>query len=234
MNTYPINLVLDGKLVLLIGGKGEIAHKVPGLLDVGARVRVIAPSVDPAVAEAAAQGAIEWWPRSYQPGDLTGAAIVFAATRNAEVHARIWAEGMDNNQLVNVMDVVDECNFHGVSYMRRGQLTIAVGTGGAAPALAVTLRRRFEAEFGEEYADFLEFARLLRPHVARRIPPFHLRQRFWYDLVESNALDLLRADREADLCAVAEALIDRYAAQIKPARKATQQAPIHPSQEAHA
>jgi len=212
MNTYPINLVLDGRLVLLVGGKGEIAHKAPGLLEVGARVRVIAPTVDESLAQLAQQGDIEWWPRRYQPGDLTSATVVFAATRDADVHAQIWAEGRANNQLVNVMDVVDKCNFHGVSMLRRGQLTIAIGTGGAAPALAVTLRRRFENEVGEEYATFLDIAQGLRPLVAQRIPSFRQRQLFWYELVESDVLALLREGREVEMRALTATLIEHYAA----------------------
>jgi siroheme synthase-like protein len=211
MKTYPINLVLADRLVLLIGAKGEIVHKVDGLLEVGARVRVIAPSAAAEVAHLAAEGRIEWLPRRYQPGDLAGASLVFAAVRDATVHDAIWAEGTGNGQLVNVMDVIPQCNFYGVSFLRRGLLTIAIGTGGAAPALAVTLRKRFEQEFGPEYAAFLDFAKALRPEVSRRIPSFRRRQQFWYALVESEALDLLRHDLDADVCAVAVRLLDQYA-----------------------
>lgn len=214
MKTYPVNLVLHDRLVILVGGKGEIVHKVPHLLDVGARVRVIAPSADAAIAEYAARGEIEWLPRRYLPGDLEGAAVVFAATRDEAVHAAIWAEGTERNQLVNVMDVLDKCNFHGVSFVRRGLLTIAIGTGGAAPALAVTLRKRFEQEFGPEYAAFLDFAKALRPTVSGRIRSFRKKQQFWYAFVESEALSLVRAELNggppADLCAIAMRLLDQY------------------------
>lgn len=210
MKTYPVNLVLHDRLVILVGGKGEIAHKVAPLLEVGARIRVIAPSVDAEVEQAAASGAIEWLPRCYRSGDLAGATVVFAATRDDAVHAQIWTEGTARNQLVNVMDVLDKCNFHGVSIMRRGLLTIAIGTSGAAPALAVTIRKRFEQEFGPEYAAFLDFARVLRPEVSRRIRSFRKRQQFWYAFVESEALALLRDGREDELCAVAVRLLDLY------------------------
>ena len=192
MKTYPINLVLDQRLVVLIGAKGEIVHKLAGLLEVGARIRVVAPSAADEVQRLAAEQRIEWLQRRYQPGDLTGAAIVFAATRDAAVHDQIWAEGVANGQLVNVMDVMPQCNFYGVSFLRRGLLTIAIGTGGAAPALAVTIRKRFEQEFGPEYAALLDFAKAMRPEVSRRIPSFHRRQQFWYAWVESEALALLR------------------------------------------
>ena len=193
MKTYPVNLVLDNKLVVLVGAGKEISRKVPGLLDVNARVRVIAPAVHKIVRRYVAEGKIEWLDRCYEAGDLTGATFVIAATGNQDVHDAVWAEGQANGQLVNVMDVIPQCNFHAASVVRQGQLTIAIGTGGAAPALAATLRKRFEKGFGPEYAEFLEYARALRPIVAERIPTFERRAKFWYDLIEGNAITLLRS-----------------------------------------
>lgn len=212
MKTYPINLVLQDKLAILVGAKGEIVHKIAGLLDVGAIVRVIAPSAAAEVETRARTGEIEWRRRRYQPGDLKGAAVVFAATNNPAVHDLIWAEGAANNQLVNVMDVLDRCNFHGVSTFRRGLLTVAIGTGGAAPALAVTLRRRLEQEIGPEYAEFLEYAQRLRPVVQRRIRPFRRRVEFWYALVESEALAALRSNDDAGFTRIVDELMAHYSA----------------------
>jgi siroheme synthase-like protein len=90
------------------------------------------------------------------------------------------------------MDVIPQCNFHATSVVRQGQLTIAIGTGGAAPALSATLRKRFEKGFGPEYAEFLDYAQALRPIVAQRIPSLEQRAAFWYALIESNAITLLR------------------------------------------
>ena len=75
MKTYPINVVLENRLVILVGGKGEITHKIPGLLDVGALVRVIAPSIDDYVREFVLNEQIEWVARTYQHGDLTGSTL---------------------------------------------------------------------------------------------------------------------------------------------------------------
>jgi len=193
VKTYPVNLVLDNKLVVLVGAGKEISRKVPGLLDVNARVRVIAPAAHKIVRRYAAEGKIEWLDRCYQPGDLKGAMLVIAATGNQAIHDAVWAEGQANGQLVNVMDVIPQCDFHAASVVRQGQLTISIGTGGAAPALAATLRKRFEKGFGPEYAEFLEYAQALRPIVAERIPIFERRAKFWYDLIESNTITLLRS-----------------------------------------
>lgn len=196
MKTYPVNLVLENQQVILIGAGKEIARKLPELLETGARVRVIAPAAHQTVRRYAEEGKIEWLERGYQPGDLAGAFLVIAATGDPEVHDAVWAEGNANGQLVNVMDVIPQCNFHAVSVLRQGQLTIAIGTGGAAPALAATLRRRFEKGFGPEYAEFLEYAQALRPIVAERLP-HERRAEFWYALINSNAILLLRQGERA-------------------------------------
>lgn len=197
MKTYPVNLVLENQLVILIGAGKEIARKLPDLLEAGARVRVIAPAAHQLVRRYAEEGKIEWLDRCYQPGDLSGALMIIAATGDPGVHAEIWAEGQANGQLVNVMDVIPQCNFHAVSVVRQGQLTIAIGTGGAAPALAATLRKRLAKGFGPEYAEFLEYAQALRPIVAERLPTFKQRADFWYKLIESNAITLLRQGERA-------------------------------------
>lgn len=214
MKTYPINLVLENKLVVLVGAGSEIARKIEGLLEVGARLKVIAPIAHNDIQHYAAAGKLEWLRRPYQPGDLKGAVMVIAATGNQRVHDQVWAEGQANGQLVNVMDVIPQCNFHAPSVVRQGQLTIAIGTGGAAPALAATLRKRFEKGFGPEYAEFLEYAQALRPIVAERIPTFKRRAEFWYDLIEgSNAIALLRNGERALFEAKAHMLLSLYEAE---------------------
>jgi siroheme synthase-like protein len=197
MKTYPINLVLEDKLVVLVGAGREIARKIEGLLEVGARVKVIAPAAHQEIQRYATQGRITWLKRPFQPGDLKGAVMVIAATGDQQVHDLVWAEGQANGQLVNVMDVIPQCNFHAPSVVRQGQLTIAIGTGGAAPALAATLRKRLAKGFGPEYAEFLEYAQTFRPLVAERIPDFKRRAEFWYDLIDNNAITLLRNGERA-------------------------------------
>lgn len=201
MKTYPINLVLTERLVVLFGAKGEIVHKIDGLLDVGAHVRYIAPSADDEVKRRAALGDIEWLRRTYQPGDLSGAAAVFACTNDPVVHQEIWDEGQANGQLVNVMDVLPQCNFHAASLVRRDQLTISIGTGGAAPALAVRIREKLEQELGPEYGRFLQLCGSLRKPLAARFPNFAERRQRWYQLVDSDVIPLLRQNSEVRACA---------------------------------
>lgn len=201
MKTYPVNLVLENRLVVLIGAKGEIVHKIDGLRDVGAHIRYIAPSADDEVKRRAALGEIEWLARPYQAGDLAGAAMVIACTNDPAVHNRVWEEGVQNGQLVNIMDVLPQCNFHAASLLRRDQLTISIGTSGAAPALAVRIRQRLEAEMGEEYGRFLQLCRSIRKPLASRFPEFAERRRRWYRLVDSDVISCLKQKQETVACA---------------------------------
>lgn len=197
MQTYPINLVLENRLVVLVGAGKEIARKIPDLLEAKAHIRVIAPAAHQIVRRYAEEGQIEWLARPYRSGDLQGAFLVITATGDSAVHKAVWSEAQANGQLVNVLDVIPQCNFYAPAVMRQGQLTIAIGTGGAAPALAATLRKRFAKGFGPEYAEFLDYAQALRPLVAQRIPTFEQRAEFWYTLLESNAITLLRQGERA-------------------------------------
>ncbi len=214
MKTYPVNLVLEDRLVVIIGAGKEMARKLPGLLEAGARVRIIAPTAHKVVRRYADDGKIEWIDRRYEPGDLLGAFLVFAATGDQSIQNAVWAEGQANGQLVNVVDVVPQCNFHSAAVVRQGQLTIAIGTGGAAPVLAARLRQRFKRGFGPEYAEFLEYVQGLRPIVAGRIPNLKHRTQFWYELIDSNAITLLRNGKRALFEAKVQLLLALYEADV--------------------
>ncbi len=215
MKTYPVNLVLNDRLVVLVGAGNEISRKIAGLLEVNARIRVIAPEAHPIIQNATQAGQLEWLQRKFQPGDLTGAFMIITATGDPKVNDAVWIESQQNGQLCNVMDVIPQCNFYAASVVRQGLLTLAIGTGGAAPALAATLRKRFEKGFGPEYAEFLEYAQSIRPIVAARIPTFKLRAEFWYELIEGNAVVLLRAGQRALFEAKVEVLLAHYEAEGK-------------------
>src|SRR4030095_10662443 len=136
--------------------------------------------------------------RTYQPGDLTGVFLVICATDQAEINHQVWEEATANRQLVNVVDDTPRCNFIAPSILRKGDLTIAISTSGKAPALAVRLKERLQRELGPEYERFLELAGELREPLARQVPDFETRKAIWYELVDSEILDVLaRGDETA-------------------------------------
>ena len=192
MNTYyPVYIQLKDQPCVVIGG-GKIAEgKVEGLLAVEANVTVIAPALTERLRDLADQKQITYWARAYQPGDLTGAFLVICATDQAETNHQVWQEATENRQLVNVVDDTPRCNFIAPSILRKGDLTIAISTSGKAPTLAVRLKERLQRELGPEYAHFLELAGELREPLARQVPDFETRKALWYELVDSEILEVL-------------------------------------------
>ncbi|HVF26115.1 MAG TPA: bifunctional precorrin-2 dehydrogenase/sirohydrochlorin ferrochelatase [Anaerolineales bacterium] len=195
-NYYPIYVQLNEQPCVVIGG-GKIAEgKVDGLLAANARVKIISPELTPHLHDLVKQNQIEYAARHYQVGDLTGAFMVICATDQSEINHQVWQEASANQQLVNVVDDTPHCNFIAPAILRKGDLNIAISTGGKAPALAVRLKQRLQEELGPQYERFLELSGQLREPLARHIPDFETRKKLWYELVDSDILELLSQDNE--------------------------------------
>lgn len=89
---YPVGLLLDGRLVVVVGGGTVGQRRVAGLLAAGARVRLVSPDVGPSLEGSARAGELDWVPRRYQRGDLDGAWYAVAATDDPAVNATVVAE----------------------------------------------------------------------------------------------------------------------------------------------
>ncbi len=201
MKTYPIYLTsLHRKKTVLIGGNHEAERKAGELLERDANLTVISPELTGPLQEWAENGTIEWISRRFREGDLKGAFLVIAADVEGDENKRIYQEAEELGILVNVMDDIPHANFSFGSIVKRGKLTISISTSGAAPTLSVRLREQFEEIFGEEYEVFLDLMQSLREPMMHKYDNFETRKRLWYELVDSDILDLLRAGRnkEAD------------------------------------
>ena len=193
MKPYPIFLTgLHNRHCIVIGGTHEAEGKVRGLLAVDATITVISPKLNETLSAWADEGCFTWLKRPFQSGDLHGAFLVIAERSDPETNTLIWDEAEAEGILVNVMDDVDHCNFVAGSVIRQGHLTLSISTSGTAPTLAVRLRQRFEQEFGEEYAIFLEWMHHLRPHMAATYPSFQERKKRYYALVDSDVLVMIK------------------------------------------
>ena len=194
MKPFPIFLIgLENRHCVVIGGTHEGEGKVRGLLDVNATITVIAPTLTEQLQAWADEGLFVWLERPYQPGDLRGAFLVIAERADPQTNAAIYAEAEKEGSLVNVMDDVDHCNFVAGSVIRQGKLVVSISTSGAAPALSVRTRQRLEEEFGPEYAIFLDWMHAMRPPMAETYPKFGERKARWYEMVDSDILQLIKA-----------------------------------------
>jgi siroheme synthase-like protein len=197
VRSYPIFLVgLERRRSVVVGGDREALRKIEGLLECDAAVEVIAAEPIEEIRRLAGAGRVRWIAREFRRGDLAGAFLVIATVREPALRATVFEEAESAGALANVVDDTAHCSFVAGSVVRRGPLRVAIGTGGAAPALAVRLRERLERELGPEYDRFLRWMDALRAPVARRWPDFDERRRRWYAVVDSDALGLLRAGHE--------------------------------------
>jgi siroheme synthase-like protein len=169
---YPVFLDLRERSCLVVGGGSLAEEKVRGLLEAGARVTHRA--------------------RGFRPEDLDGVVLAIVCGQPPEVVEEVWREARARGVLVNTVDDVPHCDFIAPSILRRGDLSIAISTGGRAPALAVRLRQKLEREIGDEHAKFLAMAGTVRAALATHRPDFGERRELWYRLVDSDVLDLLR------------------------------------------
>src|SRR5260370_14526313 len=100
--------------------------------------------------------------RDYQPGDIRGCVLVYAATDDPKLHRELAAEARALGIPINVVDVPELCTFIAPAVVKRGALQIAISTAGASPAFAARLRRELEDQFGAEDALTLEVLRAAR------------------------------------------------------------------------
>lgn len=169
MNGYfPVFLDLTARSCVVVGGGPVAERKIRGLLDAGAIVTVVAPDVTPAVAVLAEQGTIAHVARRYRAGDLAAHRLAFVATDDPDVTAAVADEAREWNIWVNAADDASQSDFILPSVLKRGRLTVAVGTGGASPALARLVREEIEAVVDDDYAELVDVAADVRHELRQR------------------------------------------------------------------
>ena len=191
---FPMFMKLEGKQCLVVGAGKVGEPKIAGLLETGARIRVVALDASPAIREWARSGKIELELRAFTNDDLQGAFMAVVATASRTLNERIYHEALRLGVLCNVVDVPDLCDFFYPSIVRRGNLQIAVSTAGNSPSLAQKIRQQLEKQFGPAYAAWVAELGETRKLILAS------------DLDKERKLDLLHslASREAFEAALAE------------------------------
>ncbi len=198
---YPVLLELGGRRAVVVGEAAVAAGKVDGLLAAGATVTVIAPGPAAALDRLAAEPGVTVRRRGYLPGDLAGAFLCVAGAADPMLRSAVAAEARAAGVLVNVMDDVPNCDFAAPAVVRRGDLVVAVGTGGRAPALASRLRADLGERFGPEWAELVELVGEVRAATLADLPDLEERASRWRAALDLEELEwLVRAGRR-DLAA---------------------------------
>lgn len=210
-SSYPVNLDLRARRVLVVGGGPVAARKVAGLLRAGAHVTVVAPDAVPEIAE---DPDVTWFPRPYQRGEVASYRLAVTATGDPAVDAQVAVDGEAANVFVNSADDPDNCSFTLPAVARRGDLQIAVSTNGRSPALAGWLRRSYEREIAAGYDQLLDLLAETRELTRDRFGTSEVQG--WTDALDADLLGLVRAGRIED----ARAVLHEHL-RLDPAREAT-------------
>ena len=156
MPLFPAFLKLTRRRCLVVGAGPIAQEKIESLLRAGASVRVVAPQATESVRAWARAKKIRWEQRKFRPADFKGVFLVVAATSSPALHEKIFRQARRRAVLCNVVDDPAHCDFYYGAVVRRGELQIAISTGGHSPALAQRLRKKLEQEIGAEYEHWLK------------------------------------------------------------------------------
>lgn len=183
---------MEGKQALVVGGGRVAASKISGLIEGGARVRVVSPSVSRETRELIRKHSIVWEERGFHASDLEETWLVIGATDDAHVQRRVWEEAQKRHLLVCLVDDPAHSNFIAPAVLRRGDLLVTVSTSGKAPALAARLRNYLGEIFGEDFARFLDKLGSVREEFRRRHPEANRRREAWYRWIDSEVIPAIR------------------------------------------
>lgn len=188
----PLLLDMTDRLAVVIGSGPVGRRKLGVLLEAKARVRwvSIVPHVDLALTNS---GVTERIIGPYQSHYLDGADFVFAAATD-EVNAVVVADAIARRIWVNSASDPQSGNFFVPAVVRRGDLVIAIGTGGNAPAVAANIREKFELEFDDAWGTWIEFLGRCRRTILATVADPSKRARIFERLSDLHWVDRLRAE----------------------------------------
>ena len=202
MRYYPINLDIQKKNCLVVGGGGVGTRKVDNLLKCGARVTVISPEISTKLQELSKTEPLTLKFRPYRSADLDGMFLVIGATDNESLNQQISRDAEARNTLCNIADRPAVCNFILPAVVRRDDLLITVSTSGKSPALSKKLRIKLEQQFGQEYGDLLKLMGAIRKKLLRQAHEPEAHKPLFEQLIDSGLLDLIRDAKTEEINAL--------------------------------
>ncbi len=180
-----------------MGGGAVAVRKAGSLLEAGARLVVVAFKPSDAMTTLCTNHGAELIRDRYAKQYIAEAVLVIAATDNYEVNEQVYRDCQELEILCNVVDDPEHCDFFVPALVKRGNLQIAVGTGGYCPAYAGHLRQRLETMFTEEHGGFLAELEGIRKEIVAEVPDPDIRKGLLGRLVDDESFEYFRANGPA-------------------------------------
>ncbi|MCA1844162.1 MAG: bifunctional precorrin-2 dehydrogenase/sirohydrochlorin ferrochelatase [Actinobacteria bacterium] len=184
---YPVSLSLAGRRVLVVGGGRVATRRVEGLVEAGARVDVVSPALSQEIAGWADQRVVNVALRPFEAGDVTGAWLCVAATDDPAVNRSVVVAAEREHCFVSAAADAAASSARPMSVLRRGDLEVAVGTSGRAPAAAAWVCRHLATLVGPEYGILIDLVAEARAEARSGAN--------WPAALDSGTLESIRAGR---------------------------------------
>ena len=185
MKTYPVNLIVEGRSCLVVGGGNVAIQKVSGLVKANAQITVVAPEVRDEIREMP----VKVFERPYRRGEVASYRLAITCTDDPATNKQVFDDAEAAGIWANSADDVDNCAWILPSVTRSGGLTVSVSTGGKSPAMAQWLRRRFTDEFDHRYGDLLDLLATVRTEAKSELGTSELQG--WQTALDDDLFELV-------------------------------------------
>lgn len=197
MANYPIMVNLENKDCVVVGGGRVATRKIANLLEAKAKVVVVSISSSVEIKEWAKANLLHWKKKEFEKDDVKKAFLVIAATDSLETNRQVY-DSVSANQLINVVDVPNLCNFTVPTVLRRGKLAIAVSTTGGSPLLAKKIKQDLSEIYDDSYEQYLEFLDVTRKDIIAKISDYRVKSILLQHLLDPIYLHLTREGEYAE------------------------------------
>lgn len=194
---------LTAQPVLVVGGGVVALRKVQTLIHHGAYVHIVSPRLVPELKALVDEKTCFWLEKDYSMEDIHEVILVFSCTEKEEVNAQVAHDANARHRPVNVVDDPEKCSFIVPSIMERGDLKIAVSTGGSSPIVARQVRAELQSLYGQEMAEYLSLLKTWRG-LAKRNLPSEKRSIFWQRVTDGEVRELIKAQQLTEAEGVVE------------------------------
>ena len=172
MSFFPVYLKIAGKRILVVGGGKVAERKVYDILQGGGEVYVLSPYLSDGLTFLLKEGRINWIAEEFSTGLLPEEVfLIIAATDDAEINRRVFDYARSRGILINVVDEPEMCDFYVPSVVRKGDLMIAISTGGRAPSFSRAFREFLEGVIPDDVSRALEYLSDIRNRLKENSVP---------------------------------------------------------------
>ena len=207
LNAFPVFMRVEGETVVIVGGGAEALAKARLLGQSSAALRIVSEAIDPELRAWIASNGAEHVDARYAASHLNGAVLVFAATGDEAIDARVSADARGLSIPVNAVDRPELCDFFTPALVNRAPLAVAIGTEGSGPVLAQIVREKIDRLLSPSLGSLSALANTMRDSVEKRVPRGAPRRRFWRAFFTGAPARAMEAGRTAEAGQTAAALL---------------------------